>query len=78
MKMEKSREVIGTIIVKTDNGDIKTVIVSQEVISQYNKNYNYAGKHLTLETINGPTVFQTDEENIFRLEDGSELRIRKN
>jgi hypothetical protein len=67
---------IGSFIVETEAGLLDDVIVSQEVVNLYEKNRTYNGKYLTLSTIDGPRVISTDRDNIFKLEDGTELRKR--
>lgn len=71
-----SREIIGSFAVKTGDGEIRTVIISQESVSHYAKEGSFSGKHLNLGSIDGPQVIWTGESNIFRLHDGTKLRKR--
>lgn len=74
--MNSPREEIGSFTVQAETGEEKEIIISQEVVSHYNKEHINSGKYLTLETIDGPTVEATDRDHVFRLEDGTVLRRR--
>lgn len=74
--MKISRNEIGFFMVKTDAGEFEKVVISQDVVFHYDKEHVYTGKHLTLNSVDGPPVSCTNRENVFRLKDGTELRRR--
>ncbi len=74
MSTVRERVEVGSFPVRTDVGVKKLIVVSQEVVSRYDKEHAYTGKFLNLETMDGPFVEYTENENVFRLEDGTELR----
>ncbi len=74
--MNTVREEVGSFMVKTEAGEINKVIVSQEVVILYGKEHIFTGKYMNFDSINGPNVAWTDKDNVFRLEDGTELRKR--
>lgn len=64
---------IGSFTAVNGNKILQKIIVSQEIISHYSGDTVHK-KLLTLETLNGPEVYKTDDPDIFKLIDGTTLR----
>lgn len=74
--MKPLRKEIGSFKVFTELGEEREVIVSQVVVTHYEKKHDYTGKFLTLGSIMGPQVARTHKDNVFRLNDSTELYRR--
>jgi hypothetical protein len=67
------REMIGSFTAVNGNQMLQKIIVSQEIISHYSGDTVHK-KFLSLEALNGPEVYKTDDPNVFKLIDGTTLR----
>ena len=74
---EKIREEIcASFPVKDENGELKEVVVTQDIVSHYRKEENYR-KKFRLGSLEGPVVYQTENYDIFQLSDGTTLKRKK-
>ena len=71
--IQKGQEICGSFAVVTEKREIKTVVVTQEVLSYYRKEERYS-KTFHLESPNGVPVYRTEDPDIFQLIDGSLLK----
>lgn len=67
------KEVIGHFSVVDNKRERKQVIVSQEVITHYSGTANHS-KSLSLDSLDGPEVYKTEDPSLFKLLDGTILR----
>jgi len=74
--MNTCRSEIGFFTVKMNTGEIRKIVISQDVVSHYDKDQTYSGKYFNLDDIYGPAVVKTADEDVFRTVDGIELRKR--
>ena len=70
---KKTVEICGSFAVVTEQREIKKVVVIQDALSYYGKEKSYS-KTFRLESLKGVSVYQTEDPNIFRQEDGSLLK----
>ena len=71
----KKEEICGSITVITEKHELKKIVVIQDVVSYYSKEHIYS-KKFRLESLNGVSVYRTDDPDIFCLADGSLLKKR--
>jgi hypothetical protein len=70
---QKTEEICGSFAVVTEKREIKKVVVIQDVLSYYGKGKSYS-KTFRLESLDGVSVFPTEDPAIFRQDDGSLLK----
>ena len=68
-----TEEICGSFAVVTEHRKIKKVVVIQDALSHYGKEKSYS-KTFRLESLNGVSVYRTDDPDIFRQDDGSLLK----
>jgi hypothetical protein len=57
-------EICGSFTVETGNYELKQVLVIQKVLSHYSKDESYS-KSFRLESLDGITVYRTNDPDIF-------------
>lgn len=72
MKTAK-QELIGSFTVINDKQELKTVVVSQDIVTHYSGTTSHS-KNLHLDTIDGVEVYKTNDPDIFKLSDNTTLR----
>ncbi len=74
MKTRK-KEICGTFLVENEDHQLQQVLVIQDVLSLYKGKERYL-KTFRLESINGITVYQTEDPDTFKLANGTILKKR--
>lgn len=69
----KKQEILGSFTVVDHNQELKQVVVSQDIVTHYSGENSHS-KNLHLDTIDGVEVFKTNDPDIYKLPDGTELR----
>jgi hypothetical protein len=68
-----TEEICGSFAVSTEQHEIKKVVVIQDALSYYAKEKSYS-KTFRLESLDGVSVYRTEDPYIFRQDDGSLLK----
>lgn len=68
------KSILGSFTVKDTSNQTRTVIITQELITDNDDVIIGALKHLTLDTEYGEKITMTDTPDIFRKDDGTLLR----
>ncbi len=71
----KTEEICGSFAVVNEKRELKKVVVIQDALSHYPKEQR-CSKTFRLESINGVSVYRTDDPDIFQLIDGTLLKKR--
>jgi len=71
---EIQKEIIASFTVRLHDNSQRKIIVSQDIVNNYNGQKLGNNKTLTLETIDGPKVSKTKDPKIFLLADGTVLK----
>ena len=69
----KTEEICGSFTVVNEQRELKKVVVIQDVLSHYPKEQR-CSKKFRLESLDGVSVYQTDDPDIFQLIDGTLLK----
>jgi hypothetical protein len=75
--MKIKQEICASFTVENEDHVLKQVIVTQDILSHYNKEDSYS-KKFRLESLDGPVVYRTEDPDIFKLDNGMLLKKRKN
>lgn len=73
--IQKTEKICGSFDVVTERRELKKVVVVQDVLSYYGKEERYS-KKFRLESLDGMSVYRTEDPDIFRLDDGSLIKKR--
>lgn len=74
--IKKDKEICGDFTVETEDNQIKQVLALQDLLSHYSKEENYS-KTFCLDSLDGVTVYKTENPTIFRLANGTLLKRKK-
>jgi CDP-diacylglycerol pyrophosphatase len=74
--MKKREELCAAFIMEDENGELKKLVVTQEIHPHYRKEEDYS-KKFRLDSPDGPVVYQTENPDVFQLFDGTILKRRK-
>jgi len=69
----RKEEILESFTVISEAKELKKVIISQDIITHYNKEESYT-KHFRLESLYGATVYKTEDPDILELVDGTIFR----
>ena len=72
---KRNEEICGSFTVETEDHELKQVIVTQDILFHYSKNGNYL-KNFRLESLDGVSVYQTKNPDIYQLANGIVLKKR--